>query len=253
MITSIAKDPRVKAGAPCKVRRRGFAGQGFVWVDGTFKEAHGKGAFVITAKDGNSNFYHWNEIELIYPEPKITATIATLGEALPALVRLATPDRSQIAVTPEPPKPPPPPRPTPAPPPSSARQRAPSTPHRKVSTEIGIKLRQARQDDEQTQATAAAGLGISPTRLSNIETGAIIPTSDELVLFSAYYDLPLEDLEALGDAAEPARAPLEPRSSPPGPPARVDYVVAIAAVIEALAPLTIAERRAILGPLLKVL
>ena len=257
-MSSLANDPRVRPGAACKVRRRGFTGQAFTWVDGTFKEVHGKGAFVITAKDGNSNFYHWNEIEVTYAPspPTMKPSLATLGDALPALARLATPDRSQIAVAAEPPPAPrpAPPAPRPSTPPlSQARQRAPSTRHLHQPTAIGTELRRARDEDGQTQATASKALGISATRLSNIETGAIIPSDDELVLFSAHYDLPLEELEALADAPPPVTA------APAGPvhivqPAPADdYVRAIAAVIEALSPLTIAERRAILQPLLRIL
>jgi transcriptional regulator with XRE-family HTH domain len=226
------------------VRRRGFSGQGFTWVDGHFKEVHGKGAFVITAKDGNSNFYHWNEIEVSY-EKAAPPSFAKLGDAL--LARIATPDRSQIAVAPPPPPPPPKPKAAPV---TLTRQRAPSSPHRHTPTKVGAALRSAREDSGQSQADAAKALGLSATRLSNIETGAILPTADDLVLFAALYDLPLRELEALGDAPAPAseRPPPAERQVP-----AASYVMAIAAVIEALAPLTIAERRALLQPLLRIL
>lgn len=258
-----AAEPR--PGQPCKVRRRGPSGQGFIWIDGTFGDVHGRGAFVYTPKDGNRNFYHWNEIE--YVPPVKERALATLGDALlarsngkvelePGAVTVSappwipppppppTPDRSQIiAVPPEPPK-------------SEARARAPLTPHRHRATQIGNRLRECRFAKRDSQVDVAHGVGISATRVSNIETGAIIPNSDELVLFSAYFEVPLEELEALGDApaeTTPARAAVR-AAAPPVAAAPSDALIGVlAAVIEALAPLPVRERRGILEPLLKVL
>lgn len=284
---SMARDhQRVKSGWPCKVRRRGPGGQGFIWVDGHFKDIHGRGAFVITVADGNSNFYHWNEIQYEEPTrppprpepppparpPAVPRALATLGDALLARsngkVELTsrppppppTPDRSQIVAAPEP-------RPSATYQRSAPRKGRSRTPH--TPTAIGNWLRTARMSRSVQQGEVAVAIGIPRTRMCNLELGDKEPSSDELVLFSAYFNEPLEKLEALAKTLAPPRPEL-PRPAPPvlrapesearalGLPSPTvelsgDYVQAIAAVIEALAPLSVSERRGVLEPLMKVL
>lgn len=215
---------KVKPGAPCKVRRKVAGRSGYVYVDGHVKEPSGRGCFIVTS-DGNSNFYRWTEVEFPLVEPKVerkpTApkSLATLGDVL----------KPALAVVKPAPAPEPEPEPVPEPAPKPARKprgpdRAPRRARRHEPTLVGNMVRNARLKRGLSQAQAGVELGIKAGRLCVIELGDDMPSDDELVLFAAGLDLPLDSLKlACVSAAtlydEPAP---EPESAPamfvPPPP-----------------------------------
>ncbi|MDO5878302.1 MULTISPECIES: cupin domain-containing protein [Paenarthrobacter] len=63
-----------------------------------------------------------------------------------------------------------------------------------MKTELGDRLRQHRQDQGVSLRTLAAAVGISPSMLSQVETGKIHPSVTTLYSLASYLDVSLDDL-----------------------------------------------------------
>lgn len=63
-----------------------------------------------------------------------------------------------------------------------------------MKTELGDRLRQHRQDQGVSLRTLAAAVGISPSMLSQVETGKIHPSVTTLYSLASHLDVSLDDL-----------------------------------------------------------
>lgn len=238
---------RLRKGMDVHVRRKG-PDQKPVLIPGVVTEASGKGAFVRTSKD--ANFYRHSDIvvggesepvppaprplRMVGPPPPLEVHLGDMVDfgKVKALVKktpppvevIRLPNRGKVATPPEEEPPSAPASEPPSAPDNAKPGRSPSRRPR-APTPLALAIKSARMGANLSQSDLGLLLGTLQPRISQIETGVVVPTKEEVVkvheLFGSALGLSLEELGLTVDDILPAHTvpapPLEEEEVPSAP------------------------------------